>query len=55
MSAGRAIEALRLLEKQGQLFPVSGFPKEMQTTTSSPLLLQERLEPIRITLLPAEQ
>ncbi len=43
MSAGRAIEALRLLEKQGQLFPVSGFPKETQTTTSSPLLLQERL------------
>jgi DNA-binding transcriptional MerR regulator len=44
MSAGRAIEAVRLLEKQGQLFLAFGPPKETQTTNiSSPVLLQERL------------
>ncbi len=44
MSAGRAIAAVRLLEKQGQLFPTSFPQKEPQTTAPPPTArLQERL------------
>jgi len=44
MSASRAIAAVRLLEKQGQLFPTSFPQKEPQTTAPpSMVLFQERL------------